>query len=71
MTKRFDATPPSHKKCKKCKVTKTIDSFSRDAGMKDNYKNTCKQCVQVYNKEYLRDNAKSVNAKRRRKYGNK
>lgn len=68
MTKRFDAPPPSSKVCKKCGIRKLIKEFSKDAGMQDNYKNTCKACVRAYNKKYIKENAREINMKRRRKY---
>ena len=42
------------KTCRLCKQLKLLTEFSKAAGNKDGYNNTCKQCVVVRNRDYWR-----------------
>lgn len=46
-----EATPPDTKICRKCKVTKPLAEFSRDAKSTDGLVTACKQCVREYQRQ--------------------
>lgn len=37
------------KKCKKCNIFKSFESFTKDKNTWDSYKNNCKLCVNKFN----------------------
>lgn len=47
-----DASLRDTKSCRKCKASKPLTEFSRDAKSKDGLNNQCKQCVRKYQRQW-------------------
>ena len=45
-------TPLLYKVCIKCNISKPLSEFPDDKNYKDNKKNTCKECIAKYKREY-------------------
>jgi hypothetical protein len=44
------------KKCNKCNETKELTEYHKDKSTYDGYKNACKECRLIINKEYIKNN---------------
>ena len=53
------------KPCTKCKETKPLDCFYKQASSKDGLKSACKACVSAVSREYVRANPEKVQAGKR------
>ena len=51
------------KVCKKCKQNKPLTEYHKDKSISDGYRNVCKSCRVIVNKDY-RDNNRQINANR-------
>jgi hypothetical protein len=48
------------KTCSKCKLIKTIDSFTKDKTKKDGVRSQCKNCVSIYSKQFCLENKEKI-----------
>jgi len=56
------------KRCKKCTVEKSIDSFSKASGCKDGTRHTCKVCESARKKEWAEENRDRILKKKKEYY---
>jgi 5-methylcytosine-specific restriction endonuclease McrA len=57
-----------NKQCRKCKETKSLDSFCRKETGKYGVNSICKDCFKEYSKEYYTNNKDRLNSKHRKYY---
>lgn len=56
------------KRCKKCGEVKSLDDFHKARGCRDGHRDSCKDCIRQYKKEYREANKDSIAAKKKAYY---
>lgn len=56
------------KTCNRCDIDKPLELFQRDSGILDGFKNTCKECIRLYNIEYRKVHRDRIRKKKQEYY---
>ena len=62
---------PTEKSCSKCKEIKPLDDFHKSIRVKSGYRNRCKTCTAIDNKEYSKNNPDKVKDSKKKHYDKK
>jgi superfamily II helicase len=54
------SNPITSKVCRKCLIEKSLEHFNKQSSVKDGYKNFCKECFKLINKELYIKNKKHI-----------